>query len=63
MNLNDHAFHLLVTFTCGFLVLERLVRGALGYRRWIKRRAADKADAEYARIRQLDQPRWDELLS
>jgi hypothetical protein len=64
MNITDHEFHFFVTLTCAFLMLERLVQGALDFSRWIKRRAAYKADAEYAEMWRIEGPTWDqEFLS
>jgi len=64
MNITDHEFHFLVTLTCVFLVLERLVKGVLDFSRWIKRRAAYKADVDYAEMRRIEKPTWEpEFLS
>jgi hypothetical protein len=64
MTITDHAFRFFVTLTCVFLILERLVRGVLDLRRWVKRRAFHKADDEYAEMRRIEGCTWDpEFLS
>lgn len=59
MTMTDHAFHFFVTSTCVFLILDRLVQGVLDLRRWVKRRAAHKADDEYAEMRRIEECKWD----
>ena len=63
MNMIDHNSYFFIALSCGFLVLERLVHIVFDFSRWMKRRAVYKSDVEYAELRRIDEPQWEEFLS